>query len=418
MPTSDDLVHRVGPDLDLERLAVERDHGRVQRLVQVVLGDGDVVVELAGDRPPQGVDDAQRRVAVADVLDQEADGVDVVDLAELRALALHLLPDAVDVLGAALELCLDPGVRQPRPQLLDGPLDVGLTTRPPGVEQLRQVPEGLGLECLEREVLQLPLDLPDTQALGERGVDLQRLARDALLLLGLEGAQGAHVVQAVGELDEDDADVVGHRQEHLPDVLGLLLLVAVGAELGQLGDAVHEVGDLGPEAVLDVGEAVLGVLGDVVEEGGRDGHWVDAELGEDLGGRDGVRHVRVARCAHLAAVRLHGQVEGAVDHREVRLRMVLADRREQSWRSASRSSAIAMGVVTAIGPDSVSVSAVPAARRAVRRPPAAPARAGASGTSGSRTTWSGMGGSLPGGAMAARGAVTAQWPARGAVSRR
>ncbi len=112
------LVHRVGPDLDLERLAVERDDRRVERLVEVVLGDGDVVVELARDRTPQRVDDAQRRVAVPDLVDQQADGVDVVDLAELRALALHLLPDAVDVLRAALQL----GARwPPRPAAAAAP---------------------------------------------------------------------------------------------------------------------------------------------------------------------------------------------------------------------------------------------------------------------------------------------------------
>ena len=109
-----DLVHRVGPDLDLERLAVEGDHRGVEGLVEVVLGDRDVVVELARDRPPQRVDDAERRVAVRDVVDEDPDRVDVVDLAELGALALHLLPDAVDVLRAALELGLDAGVASRR----------------------------------------------------------------------------------------------------------------------------------------------------------------------------------------------------------------------------------------------------------------------------------------------------------------
>ena len=159
-----------------------------------------------------------------------------------------------------------PGVGEPRPQLLDRPLDVALAALAPGVELLGELAERLGLEGLEREVLELPLDLPDPEPLGQRRVDLHRLAGDALLLLDRQRAQRAHVVQPVGELDEDDADVLRHRQEHLPDVLGLLLLVAVGAELRQLGDAVDEVGDLGPEALLDVGEAVLGVLGDVVEQ--------------------------------------------------------------------------------------------------------------------------------------------------------
>ena len=91
-----DLVHRVGPDLDLERLAVEGDDRGVERLVEVVLGDRDVVVELARDRPPERVDHAERRVAVADLVDEDADRVDVVDLAELGALALHLFLDAVE----------------------------------------------------------------------------------------------------------------------------------------------------------------------------------------------------------------------------------------------------------------------------------------------------------------------------------
>ena len=178
------LVHRVGPDLDLERLAVERDDRGVERLVQVVLGDRDVVVELARDRAPQRVDDAQRRVAVADLVDEHADGVDVVDLAELRALALHLLPDAVDVLRAALELGLDAGVGRAAAAAPRSPARCTLSRPLRRVSSCRASSRNaLGLERLEREVLELPLDLPDPEPLGERRVDLHRLAGDALLLL-------------------------------------------------------------------------------------------------------------------------------------------------------------------------------------------------------------------------------------------
>ena len=90
------------------------------------------------------------------------------------------------------------------------------------------------------------------EPLGQRRVDLHRLAGDAELLLGRQAVQRAHVVEPVGELDQDDPDVLGHRQQHLADVLGLLLLVAVGAELRQLGHAVDELGDLGPEPLLDI----------------------------------------------------------------------------------------------------------------------------------------------------------------------
>ena len=173
------------------------------------------------------VHDAERGVAVAHVVDEQADGVDVVDLAELRALALHLLPDAVDVLRAALEVGLDAGLLELRREFGDRPVDVRLAALAPGVEQLGQLAEALGLERLEREVLELPLDLPDPEALGQRRVDLHRLAGDALLLVRRQAVQRPHVVESVGELDEHDPDVLGHRQEHLADVLGLLLLVAV-----------------------------------------------------------------------------------------------------------------------------------------------------------------------------------------------
>ena len=82
-----------------------------------------------------------------------------------------------------------------------------------------------------------------------------------------------------------------------------------------------------PEALLDVGQAVLGVLGDVVEERGLDGDRVDAELGEDLGRGDRVGDVRLAGRPALARVGLDGEVEGPVDRLEVGLRVVLGDRR-------------------------------------------------------------------------------------------
>ena len=222
-----------------------------------------------------------------------------------------------------------PASFEARLQLRDRPVDVALAALAARVEELRELAEALRLEDLEREVLELPLDLPDPEPLRERGVDLHRLAGDPLLLLRRQGVQRPHVVEPIGELDEDDADVLRHRQQHLPDVLGLLLLVAVGAELRQLRDAVDEAGDLRAEALLDVRQAVLGVLGDVVEERRLDRDRVDAELGGDLGRRDRVGHVRLAGRPALALVGLDGEVERLADGFEVRLRVVARDRGEQ-----------------------------------------------------------------------------------------
>ncbi len=321
------LVHLVGPDLDLEGLAVEGDDRRMERLVQIVLGDRDVVVELAGDRSPDGMDDAQGRVAIADLVNEQPDRVDVVDLAELGTLALHLLPDAVDMFRPTLDVGHDPGCLETRSQFGDGPLDVGLAAGSSGIQQSGQVTEAFRLERLEGEVLEFPLDLPDPEPLGEWRVDLHRLASDALLLVDRQGRQRAHVVEPVGQLDQDDPDVLSHRQQHLADVLGLLLFMAVGAEFGQLGDAVHQVGDLGPEILLDGRKAVLGVLGCVVQQRRLDGRRVEPELGQDLGGRDRMDDIWLAGRSLLAGMRLDRPVECPSDGFDIGIRMLGKDRR-------------------------------------------------------------------------------------------
>ena len=51
--------------------------------------------------------------------------------------------------------------------------------------------------------------------------------------------QGAHVVQTVSQLDDNDANVFSHRQEHTAKVFGLLFGFAVEVELSELGDTLY-----------------------------------------------------------------------------------------------------------------------------------------------------------------------------------
>ena len=83
-----------------------------------------------------------------------------------------------------------------------------------------------GCSDLEGEVLELPLERVDPEAVRERRVDLERLLRLLHLLLLAEVLDRAHVVEPVGELDQDDPHVLRHRDDHLPVVLRLRLLAA------------------------------------------------------------------------------------------------------------------------------------------------------------------------------------------------
>jgi hypothetical protein len=199
----------------------------------------------------------------------------------------------------------------------------------PAGHHLLDLGVALGIEDGEAQVLQLPLDVLDAEPVGQGGVDVERLLGDAALLPFGEGGDRPHVVEPVGQLDEQDADVLGHGHQHLPQGGGLLRLLGVELEAVEFGDAVDDGGDVGPEVLGDVGQGDFGVLHRVVEQGGGDRHVVEAQPGQDAGHRQRVRDVRVAGTAHLVLMGLLGQFVGPLDAAGLALGMAFQKRRQQ-----------------------------------------------------------------------------------------
>ena len=80
------LVHAPCPDLDLERAPGVIADDRVQRLISIGLGSGDVVVVLALDRIPLRVHERKDLVALCDFVDDDAQATHVIDLLERQSL--------------------------------------------------------------------------------------------------------------------------------------------------------------------------------------------------------------------------------------------------------------------------------------------------------------------------------------------
>ncbi len=307
------LVHRVRAHLDLERLALRPDHRRVQRLVAVRLRHRDVVLEAARNRLPERVQHADRAVAVLDGVDQDAHRGEVEDLVELLAAARHLLVDRIEVLGAAEDLRADRDVAQRLVEDARGLLDVLLAIRAALADERLDLGVAARVQRREREVLELPLHLVDAQAMRDRRVHLERLARVLELLLLGQRPERAHVVQAVGELDDHDAHVARHRQHHLAVALGLRLLARVEVDARELGHAVDEQRDVVAELGGDLLERRLGVLDRVVQQRRDDHGRLGAQLGADARDAQRVHDVRLARLAHLVGVALGREGERALD---------------------------------------------------------------------------------------------------------
>ena len=256
---------------------------------------------------------AERAVAGVRRVDHHAQAVDVDDVGERGALAQHLAVDAVEVLLARLDLGGYAGRLQGGRELLGDAGEELALVAAGAFERALEHPVALRIERAEAEVLELQLHRVEAEPLGERGVDVERLAGDGAAPLGRHRADGAHVVQPVGELDEDDAQVAHHRQQHLAERFRLRLLAALELDLVELGDAVDDLGDAVAEPR---GELLFGdrrVFDDVVQDRRDDGVCVDAQPREDLGRGDGMRDVGFARLALLAAVGLGAEFGGEAD---------------------------------------------------------------------------------------------------------
>ena len=241
------LVHLAGADLHLDRLAHRADDRGVQALVEVELGHRDVVLEPPHHRPPPTVDAAERGVAVLRRVDDDPDRDEVEDVVELAALDDHLLVEAPQVLAPAGDLGRDADLGEPGPHLGDRRREVHLALGRPRADEVVELGEALRVQRGEGQVLELLLHLLHAEAVGQRGVDVERLLGDALLLLGRHRRDRAHVVQPVGELDEQHPQVGGHRHQHLAHRGGLLGLAGVELDAVELGDAVDDGRDLGAE---------------------------------------------------------------------------------------------------------------------------------------------------------------------------
>ena len=203
------LMHGCGADLHFHCQAgagravglVEQHHG-VQALVAVGLGPGDVVVVFARHRAVAFMHPRQGRVAGRHVGHDHAQRAQVEHPVQRQALALHLLPDAVEVLGPALHLGADAGSGQLGLQLATRGLDAGLALQ----ALLRQ---GLGQALVigrqqeaEGQVLHLPLDLPDAQPVGERCEHLLAFLRQQWRARRPGGGMPAQRLQARGQTQQ------------------------------------------------------------------------------------------------------------------------------------------------------------------------------------------------------------------------
>ena len=271
---------------------------------------------------------AEHIVAIRHRIDNDAYRADVIDFVHRFVLGIHLAVDRIDVLNARRNRILDARLGQFAADAVLDTLEKNLLLLALLFQALDDLVISNRVEDFERQVLQLPLDAAHAQTVRDRRVNLHRFERLIPLFALRKELEGARVVQAVSQLDEDNADILGHGKEHLAQILKLLLLLGV-AQHAQTGDAVDQLSDRRAKLVFDLLIAELCILNAVVQQRGADRVGIQPHLDHNLGHRNRMDDIRLAVFALLPFVRVRGALIGCTDLADIGLWVLLLHAVEQ-----------------------------------------------------------------------------------------
>lgn len=171
---------------------------------------------------------------------------------------------------------------------------------------------GFGVLVFETEVFEFGLDGKEAETVGQRRVDVERFAGNFVLFAGQHRAQGAHVVQTVGHLHQNDTDIFRHRKQQLPEILGLCRSLVAKDTSRYFGQPRYNHGDFLAEEVLDVFDGIFGVFDHVVQEGRTDGGRAQSHLlTYDSCYGDGVHDIGLSRSPPNTVMGIFGKSEGS-----------------------------------------------------------------------------------------------------------
>ena len=307
-----DAMHILGADLHFKGLAA-LDDGGVEGLIKIRPRHGNVVFETPGHGAPDLMDDAKRSITIALHIGDHPDGEEIVNLVQGALLAHDLAVQGIKPLDAAL----DRGGDAVRDQffangrfhffekLFIGGCFVG--------KLLLQGEETIRIEIAEGEIFELIAEQAHAEAVRDGSVKIERFAGDTLLLLRIDVFERTHVVETVRELDENDADVIHHGENHLTEVFRLAGFRSHEVEAADLRHALDQAGGVFAKALADLLERKFGIFDNVMQERGGKSRRVEANIGEDVSDLDRVRDIEIARLADLAAVTLGGDLIGAAN---------------------------------------------------------------------------------------------------------
>ncbi len=194
------------------------------------------------------MDVSQRAIAFLNRSDDDPECDDVGQLFKTDILALHFPPDRIRRLFPTGNFHLDTVARQGFSQLADHPVDQIAAFGMQIVEPADNGFPGIRVQLPKRHVFQFFLPVPDADTFGQWHIDFQRFTRNPPpFVFPFDKMQGLHVVQPVGQLDQQHPDVLRHRQHQLAEIFSLLGARRLQLQHGKFCDAINQRADFRPK---------------------------------------------------------------------------------------------------------------------------------------------------------------------------
>ncbi len=173
----------------------------------------------------------------------------------------------------------------------------------------------------------------------QRSEDIQRLPRDLLLLLGLQVLERPHVVQPVRQLDDHHANIGHHRQQHLADVLCLVIFAICELDLIQLRHTFNDVRHLIVELLRNLVRCDVGIFNRIMQQSRRYRSRIHLQLRQHLPYLERMNDVWLAAGALLACMLPHAEHPRLADNIQIisrpvrmhRLQKLLKTPTDRSW---------------------------------------------------------------------------------------
>ncbi|RMO04789.1 hypothetical protein ALQ48_06206 [Pseudomonas coronafaciens pv. zizaniae] len=305
-PVIGHLFHFTSADLDFDRHAMHAEQRGMQRLIAVGLGDRDVILETAGQRLVQIMYSTQHAVTGIDLVDDDTERINVHDLVESAALAAHLLVDTVEVFLATADIAFNTVHCQAMAQRLFNLVDQLLAITPGALDRLVDSRGTHRVHGLETQVLEFDTHVVHAQPVGDGGIDFEGFLGDTATFFAGKDFQRAHVMQTVGELDQNHANITRHGHGHFLEVFCLGFGLGLEIHLGQFADPVDQfrngLAKLGAERFL----GNTGIFDDVMQHRGHQALMVHVHVSKNIGHRKRVGDVGLTAATALAIVGLFG----------------------------------------------------------------------------------------------------------------